>query len=325
MKPWLPGTVVAIVSAVCVAGAGAQQQSYPTKPIRLVVGFAPGGATDTVARVVGQAVSQRLGQPVVVDNRAGAGGTIGTEIVARSTPDGYTLTMGTTTTHAIAPATYSTLPYDPVKDFAPIALVGVSYYLLVVHPAVKAQTLQEFVSLVKSQPGKLNYASAGHATTTHLAMATLTTVAGLDMVHVPYKGGGPSATAVMGGDVQALFGAVPAVLTLVKAGRIRALAISSAKRSPSLPEVPTVAESGYPGFDVSLWLGFFAPRGTPAAVIKRLESELNRVVQSPEVKEALARSGAEPRTSSSAELAQLVRTEMKNYQQVTRAAGIKAQ
>jgi tripartite-type tricarboxylate transporter receptor subunit TctC len=301
------------------------QQAYPTNSIRLVVGFAPGGATDTVARVVGLAVSQRLGQPVVVDNRAGAGGVIGTEIVARSAPDGYTLTMGTTTTHAIAPATYSKLPYDPIKDFAPIALVGVSYYLLVVHPTVKAQTLQEFVSLVKSQPGKLNYASAGHATTTHLAMATLVTRAGLDMVHVPYKGGGPSTTAVLAGDVQALFGAVPAVLTQAKAGRVRALAISSAKRSPSLPDVPTVAESGYPGFDVSLWLGFFAPRGTPAAIVKRLESELNSVVQSPEVKDALARSGAEPRTSSAAELAQLVRTEIENYKQVTRAAGIKAE
>jgi tripartite-type tricarboxylate transporter receptor subunit TctC len=309
---------------VWIAGAAAQQP-YPTKPIRLVVPFAPGGATDTVSRVIGQRLSDRLGKTVLIDNRGGAGGTIGTEIVARAVPDGYTLTMGSSSTHAIAVATFSKLRYDAINDFAPIALVGASQYLLVVHPSSPARTLKEFVALVKSQPGKLNYASAGHGTTTHLAMATLTTVAGLDIEHVPFNGNGPASAALLSGEVQALFGAVPAVLTLAKAGRVRALAISSAERSASLPDVPTVAESGYPGFDVSLWLGIFAPKGTPAAVVKRLESELNSIAQMPEVKEQLERSGAEARTSTSAGLAKLVKTDIELYRKVIKAAGIKVE
>ncbi len=320
----LPVSLVAIVSALCVAGASAQQP-YPTKPIRLVVPFAPGGATDTVSRVIGQRLSDRLGKTVLIDNRGGAGGTIGTEIVARAVPDGYTLTMGSSSTHAIAVATFSKLRYDAINDFAPVALVGASQYLLVVHPSSPARTLKEFVALVKSQPGKLNYASAGYGTTTHLAMATLTTVAGLDIEHVPFNGNGPASAALLSGEVQALFGAVPAVLTLAKAGRVRALAISSAQRSASLPDVPSVAESGYPGFDVSLWLGIFAPRGTPVAVIKRLESELNSIAQMPEVKEQLERSGAEARTSTAAGLAKLVKADIELYRRVIKAAGIKVE
>jgi tripartite-type tricarboxylate transporter receptor subunit TctC len=249
-------------------------QSYPNKPIRLLVGFAPGGNTDTVARVVGQKLADRLGQQVIIENKAGAGGTIATGEVARAAPDGYTLTMGTTTTHAIAVAAYSNLTYDPSADFEPIALVANAPYMLTVNPAVPARDLKEFVALVKSQPGKFNYGSAGQATTTHLVMATFATRAGLDMVHVPFKGNAPATTAVLGNQVEILFGGLPPLLPHVAAGKLRALAISTAKRSPSAPDVPTIAESGYPGFDISLWLGFFAPKGTPAAVVKRLETEL---------------------------------------------------
>jgi tripartite-type tricarboxylate transporter receptor subunit TctC len=307
-----------------VADAGAQQP-YPNRPVRLIVGFAPGGNTDTVARVVGQKLGERLGTQVVVDNRGGAGGTIGTEIAAHATPDGYTLTMGTTTTHAIAVAAYSRLRYDPVKDFAPAALVAIAPYLLVVHASQPSRNLKEFVAHVKSQPGKLNYGSAGTATTTHLAMVTLATRAGLDMTHDPFNGNGPATTAVVGGQVEILFGALPPLLPHLPTGRVRPIAVSSAKRSVSLPDVPTVAESGYPGFDVTLWLGFFAPRGTPAAVMKRLETELLAVVQSPDVKEQMTRQGLEAHSASAAELAKLVKTEIQNYQAAFKVAGIKLQ
>jgi len=321
MKPFRY-LVAGMVALSCAATAGAQQP-FPSRPIRLIVGFAPGGNTDTVARVVGHKLAERLGTQVVIDNRGGAGGTIGTEIAARATPDGYTLTMGTTTTHAIAVAAYSKLRYDPAKDFTPAALVAIAPYLLVVHPSIPARNLKEFVALVKSQPGKLNYGSAGTATTTHLAMVTLATRAGLDMTHVPFNGNGPATTAVLGGQVQVLFGAMPPLLPLVPAGRVRPIVVSSAKRSVSLPDVPTVAESGYPGFDVTLWLGFFAPRGTPPAVMKRLETELLHVVQSPDVKEQMTRQGLEPHSATSAELAKLVRTEIENYKTAFKTAGIK--
>ena len=314
--------VRAAMMLACAASANAQQP-YPNKPIRLIVGFAPGGNTDTVGRLVGQRLGERLGTQVVIDNRGGAGGTIGTELAARANPDGYTLTMGTTTTHAIAVAAYPKLRYDPVTDFSPIALVAIAPYLLVVNSSVPAKSLKDFIALAKSQPGKLNYGSAGTATTTHLVMATLTTRAGLEMTHIPYNGNGPATTAVLGGQVQALFGAMPPLLPHVSAGKLRALAISSAKRSASLPDVPTAAESGFPGFDVTLWLGFFAPKGTPAAVIKRLETELVQIAQSPEMKDQMSRQGLDAHAAGSTELAKLVKTEITNYNAVFKSAGIK--
>jgi tripartite-type tricarboxylate transporter receptor subunit TctC len=313
-----------VVATACAIPAAAQQ-SYPERPIRLIVGFAPGGNTDTVGRVVGQKLGERLGTQVVVDNRDGASGTIGTEIAARATPDGYTLTMGTTTTHAIAVAAFAKLRYDPVRDFAPIALVANAPYLLVVHPNVPARSVKELVGLVKSHPGKFNYGSAGSATLTHLVMVTFATRAGLEMTHVPYKGNGPATTAVVAGEVQVLFGAVPPLLGHVSAGRVRPLAISSGKRSQELPDVPTVTDSGYPGFDMALWLGFFAPQGTPPAVVKRLESALVEIVQSPETRALLARQGVEPYSMGSAELAKLVKAEIENYKSVFKTAGLKMQ
>jgi tripartite-type tricarboxylate transporter receptor subunit TctC len=310
-------------AALCLGLNPAQAQTYPNKPIRLVVGFAPGGNTDTVARVVGQKLGERLGQQVIIENKAGAGGTIGTAEVARAAPDGYTLTMGTTTTHAIAVAAYAKLPYDPVADFEPIALVANAPYLLVVNSSLPAKDLKEFIALVKSQPGKLNYGSAGQATTTHLVMATLATRAGLDMVHVPFKGNAPATTAVLANQVEILFGALPPLLPHVSSGRLRALAISSGKRSPSLPAIPTVAEAGFPDFDISLWLGFFAPKGTPPAIIKRLEAELLHIAQSPELKDLLEKQGLEPYANGAAELGKLVRSEITTYQSVFKAANIK--
>src|ERR1043166_8646065 len=314
--------VCCTVLAGYAAGAFAQS-GYPSKPVRLIVAFPPGGSTDIIARIVGQKLGERLGQQVVVDNRGGAGGTIGTEIAARAPADGYTLTMGTTSTHVIARGVYTKLRYDPVNDFAPLTLVASTPYLLVVHAGVKANTLAEFVALAKAQPGKLNYASAGTGTTTHLAMEMLKSTAGIDLIHVPYNGNGPANTATLGGQVQALFGSMPAVLPQAKAGRLRPLAVGTAKRSPALPEVPTVAESGYPGFEVSLWLGFFAPAGPPAPTRARLHRKLVSIAGSPEMKEQFERNGAEPVTNTPAEFARLVKAETEKYVQVIRSAAVK--
>ena len=314
----------AALALLCVLlPAAAIAQGYPNKSIRLIVAFPAGGSTDIIARIVGQKLGERLGQQVVIDNRGGAGGTIGTEIAARANPDGYTLTMGTTSTHVIAAGAYASLKYDPVRDFEPITLVATTPYLLVVNPGVKANSLKEFIALAKSQPGKLNYASAGTGTTTQLAMEMLKTAAGIDVVHVPYNGNGPANTATLGGQVQVLFGSMPAVLAQAKAGRLRPLAVGTPRRSPSLPDVPSVAESGYPGFDASLWLGFFAPKGTPAPILKRLQTELTAIAQSPEMKEQFERNGAEPLITTPAELTKLLKVEIDKYSRVIKAAGIK--
>ncbi len=319
----MPSRILAALIA-CTAFV-VQAQTYPARPVKLVVGFEPGGNTDTVARIVAQKLSERLGQQIVVENKLGAAGTIGTAEAARAAPDGYTLTMGTTTTHAIAPAAFAKLAYDPVADFEPIALVASAPYLLVVQPSFPAKDLKEFVSAVKAQPGKFNYGSAGQATTTHLVMATLASKAGLDMVHIPYKGNAPATTAVLGGQVEFLFGGLPPLLPHVTAGKLRPLAISSAKRSTSLPDVPSVAEQGFPGYDMALWLGFFAPKGTPPAIVKRLETELLQVAQSADLKEALQKQGLEPYPVGTVELSRMLRSEIDTYKTVFKAANIPVQ
>ena len=316
--------IAAAALIIAAVGPALAQGSYPTKPVRLIVAFPPGGSTDIIARLVGQKLSERLGQQVIIDNRGGAGGTIGTEIAARANPDGYTLTMGTTSTHVIAPAAYANLKYDPIKDFTPITLVASTPYLLVLNPGVKATTLKEFIALVKSTPGKWNYASAGTGSTTHLAMEMLKSAAGIDITHIPFNGNGPAGTAVLAGQVQALFGSMPAVLPQAKAGKVRPIAVGTMKRSPALPDVPTVAESGYPGFEVALWLGFFAPRGTPAPIVSRLHGELVKISTSVEMKEQFERNGASPvHNASNFELEKLVRSEIAKYSKVIKAANIK--
>ena len=302
--------MVATLASLAIAAVGpslALAQAYPTKPVRLVVPFPPGGSTDIVARIVAQKLGERLGQQVVVENRGGAGGTIGTEAVAKSAADGHTLVLATTSTHVVAPSVYAKIGYDPVKDFAPISLLAVTPYLLVVNPDVKVTSLQEFVGYAKARPGKLNYASAGTGSTTHLAMEMLKSAAGLYIVHIPYNGNGPAGTAVIAGQVEVLFGSLPAVLPHAKSGRVRPLAVGTPKRSPSLPEVPTVAESGFAGFDASLWLAIMAPAGTPPAVIDRLHKEILAAIAAPDAADALNKAGAEPITSTPAELAGMVK------------------
>jgi tripartite-type tricarboxylate transporter receptor subunit TctC len=314
-------TVLATIAAGLAATATAQ--TYPTKPLRLMVPFPPGGSTDIVARIVAQKLSSQLGQGVVIENRGGAGGTLGTAVVAKAPADGYMLTVGTTSTHVVAPSVYSKLEYDPVKDFAPISLMAVTPYLLVVNPNVPAKSLKELVALMKSQPGKLNYASAGVGSTTHLAMEMLKGASSTYALHIPYNGNGPAGTAVIAGQVEILFGSLPAVLPHAKSGRVRPLAVGTPKRSPSLPEVPSVAESGYPGFDASLWLAIMAPAGTPQPVIERLHQEIVAAVKSPETAQALDKAGAQPITSTPAELAAMIKDGVAKYAKVVKTAGVK--
>ena len=323
-----------LVRAVAAVAAGAAmllwpvlalgQTDYPNRPVKLIVGFAPGGSTDIVARIVAQRLGERLGQTVVVENKAGAGGTIGADATAKSAPDGYTLTLGTTSTHAIAAGAYSKLSYDPVADFTPISLVAITPYLLVVNPQVKANNLAEFVTLAKGQPGVLNYASAGNGTATHLAMEMLKDAAKIDLVHVPYKGNAPADVAIPGGEVQAVFGSMPALLQNTKANKVRPLAVGTAARSPALPEVPTVAEQGYPGFEAALWLGIMGPANMPKDVVERLHKEIAAIVATPEFKAAIDANGAEPIASKSPdEFREMLRAQVGKYVTITKAVGIK--
>jgi len=316
-------TLVALSLFLALQAGAALAQGYPTKPVRLMVPFPPGGSTDIVARIVAHKLSAQLGQQMVIENRGGAGGTLGTAVVAKAPADGYMLTVATTSTHVVAPSVYTKLEYDPVKDFAPVSLVAVTPYLLVTHPAVPAKTVKELVELLRAQPGKLNYASAGVGSTTHLAMEMLKAASKTFALHIPYNGNGPAGTAVVSGQVEILFGSLPAVLPHAKSGRVRALAVGTPKRSPSLPDVPTVAESGYPGFDASLWLAIMAPAGTPAAVIERLRREIVAAVGSQETRDALDKAGAEALTSTPAELAAMIRDGVVKYAQVVKAAGVK--
>ena len=299
------------------------QADYPNKPLRLIVPFPAGGSTDIVGRVVAQKLSERLGQNVIVDNRGGAGGTIGTDLAAKAAPDGYTLTIGTTSTHAVATGAYAKLPYNAVKDFAPVSLVAVTPYLLAINPRVLATNLKEFVALAKSQPGKMNFASAGNGTTTHLAMEMFKDAAKIDLAHIAYKGNGPAEMALLANEVQATFGSMPALLQQVKGGKLVPLAVGSIKRSPALPDVPTVTELGYPGFEVSLWLGVLAPAGTPKPIIDRLQKELAAIVPTAEFKTAMEANGADAIRNTPDEFAKLIADDGAVYTKVVKTIGLK--
>jgi tripartite-type tricarboxylate transporter receptor subunit TctC len=318
IKPFLMAAV--LVGSPLVANA---QSDYPNKPIRLIVAFPAGGSTDIVGRIVAQKLSERLGQAIVVENRGGAGGTIGTDAAAKAAPDGYTLTLGTTSTMAVAPGAYSRLGYDSVKSFSTISLVAVTPYLLVVNPDLPAKSLAELITLAKSQPGKLNFASAGNGSTTQLAMEMLNDVTGMKMTHVPYKGNAEADLAILSNQVQVLFGSMPALLQHAKQNKLRALAVGTAKRSPALPEVPTVAELGYPGFEAALWLGVLAPAGTPKPIIDRLNKELVAIAATPDFKAAMDKNGADATSNSPEQFASLIQNEVSKYGAITKKLGIK--
>ena len=304
----------------CLPLIAAAQGDFPNKAIRIVVPFPPGGATDAAARLVATKMSEKWGQPVVVDNRAGAGGNVGSDLVAKSAPDGYTLVMGVTGSHAINTSLYSRMPYDPVADFVAISQVAVVPNVLVVHPSVPAQSLAELVALAKREPGKLNYASLGNGTAAHLGMEMLKSAAGIDIAHVPYKGSAPAVSDLLAGQVQVMVDGLPSALPHVKAGKLRAIALTSLHRAPALPDLPTIAET-YPGFYADAWSGLFAPKGTPQAVVDKLSVEVQRILQMPEVREKLVALGAEPVGSTQAEFNAHVRREIDKWARVVKTSG----
>jgi tripartite-type tricarboxylate transporter receptor subunit TctC len=297
------------------------QADYPIKPIRMIVPFPPGGVTDIVARTVSVKLSAELGQPVVVENRAGASGAIGAELGARAAPDGYTLIMGNISTLGINPITFAKLGYDPVTSFDPISLVAVQPLLITVHPGVPAKNLAELVQLAKSQPGQLNYGTAGSSI--HLAVEQFNSLAGIRMNHIAYKGSAPAITDLVGGQIQVLFDPFSSIYPLVAAGKIRALAVTTEKRAAAAPQLPTVAEQGYAGFDVSSWQGIVVPAGTPKPIIQRLYRGLVTVMASPEVKEKFAQYSAFATASTPEQFAAYIKEELVRWQKVAQQAGVK--
>jgi tripartite-type tricarboxylate transporter receptor subunit TctC len=314
-----------LVLAVAGAPGLARAQAWPSKPIHIIIAQAPGSASDFISRVVGNGLSAGLGQPVVIDAKPGAGGALGTEIAARSTPDGYTLFMGNNSTHGANPAVYAKLPYDAVKDFAPISFVGSVPYVLVVDPKLPAKTLQEFIALVKSRPGKMNYASAGNGSTHHFCGELLKSMTGIDMLHIPYKGSGPGIAALLAGDVSMMFSNVADIGSQVKAGKVRALAVTATERAPTLPDVPTMAQAGLSDFVITSWFGLMAPAGTPAPIIARLNAETAKVLNRADVKAKLAAQGLEVAPGTPEQLGAHIKSEIAKFTRIARSAGIHAE
>jgi tripartite-type tricarboxylate transporter receptor subunit TctC len=322
----MQGTRAAFWFLICLAAASEAllAQSFPERPLRLIVGQAAGTSPDVVARAVAAKWSEYLGQPVIVDNRPGAAESIAAEAVAKATPDGYTALFGSIASHGVGPAVYKSLPYDPARDFAPISLVGTVPNVLVVYPGLPVRGVREFVAHIKANPGKLNYASTGVGTSTHLGMELLKARMALDIVHVPYKSGSAAFTDVMGGQVAAGLFNLPSQLPLIKAGKVRALGVSSLNRSVQLPDVPTIEESGAPGYEVVVWYAMFAPAATPKAVHARLYADLLRAIESAELRERMTgQLGVDPITSTPEQLAQYSRTEIQKWTRVVQEAGVK--
>jgi tripartite-type tricarboxylate transporter receptor subunit TctC len=319
----LATVVPAALLAAAFAAAAPASETYPTRPIRLLLPSSPGGPVDVIGRTMSAGLAETLGQQIVVDNRAGAGGIIGAETVARATPDGYTLMFSHSGPLAIEAALHPKLAYHPVKDFAPVSLVCTSPYVLIVSPSSPAKSVKELVALARSRPGKFHFASGGIGTGLHMSGELLNQAAGIKMVHVPYKGAGPGMTALLSGEVDAMFNGVSAAVPHVKAGRLRALAVSSAKRSALFPDLPTVAESGLK-YDTSGWYALVAPAKTPRAITAKLQSSLHKAMNDPEMKQRLAAQGIEGIASTSEELGRHLRVELEKWSSVVKTAGIKA-
>jgi tripartite-type tricarboxylate transporter receptor subunit TctC len=315
---------VGITAALLAPPALAAETGYPTRPIRMLVPFAPGGGADTLARIMAPRLSEAMGQHWVVDNRSGAGGSIAAETVARAAPDGHTVFMGFSTVLTVNPTLYK-LSFDMEKDLQPATLLATAQYLLVVHPSVPAASVKELISYAKQKPRALNYASAGVGSPLHLAGELLKARAGIDMVHVPYKGGGPAAAAVLAGEAQLIFGSVASSLPHVKAGKLRGLATTGARRSAVAPDLPTMIEAGFPGFEVTTWYAFMVPSGTPEAIVSHIRREAIRTVKAAEVEQAMARQGLEVETSTPRELADRIRAERRTWAELIKSAGIRAE
>lgn len=315
---------VALIAVSSIAASPfANSQTYPTKPIRMVVPFAPGGGSDISGRILAEGLQHALNQTVVVDNRAGAGSTIGTDIVAKASPDGYTMLLGNISM-AFNPALFKKLPYDGLRDFAPVTLAVEQPNIMVVHPVLAAKTLKEFIALARSSPGKFTYASAGVGSGTHLAMELLTLTLKIELTHVPYKGTGPSLTALLGNEVSVFLSTFASALPHVKAGRLRAFGVTSTKRVASLPEAPTISEAGVPGYEYSTWYGLLVPAGTPRAIVDKLNKTAVGLLNSPETRQKYLAQGMEPIPSTSAEYAARLKSETEKWGKVVRAAKIEA-
>ncbi len=314
--------LLCIIGSFLVA-ASPSAQHYPTKPVRLIVAFAPGGASDVLARLLAQRLGDSLGQSVIVDNRPSAGGIIGTDLVAKAAPDGYTLLLGSAAAFAIAPHLAIKLPYDTRRDFVPIAPFTRLTFVLNVNPRVDVRSIKDLVALGKSRPGTLNIGSAGNGTTTHMVGELFKRTAGVDLVHVPYKGAGPAMIDLISGQIQVLFDAAITTLPQLKAGRIRALAVGSPERSALFPGLPTIIEAGLPGFTAGNWFGIFAPAKVPAALVRRLNSEISKVIDTPDTREEMLRHHVEPLIMDQEKFRELVATEYERYGKLVKVAGIK--
>jgi tripartite-type tricarboxylate transporter receptor subunit TctC len=320
------GRCVAVAASLAmwpylVSPACAQAQTYPTRSIRFIVPYPPGGGTDTVARVVARRMAENIGQQIVIDNRGGANAIVGSQIAARSAPDGYTMVLGVPASLVVNPALYKDLPYDPPRDFVPVAQMTENAYLLTAHMGVPAATVKELVDLARAKPGQLNFGSSGNGSAGHLVLELLKRAAGVDIVHVPYKGGGPALNDLLGWQIQLMGGPMVAALPLVKARKVKALAVTTAKRISSMPDVPTVGET-LPGYQSSGWAGVLMPQGTPGSIVTRLNSEIAKAVQDSEVRRQLGEQGSEPVTGTPAAFAALIARDTAAYQQLLKAAGM---
>ena len=315
--------LVGILLGACVAPLSVAASEYPDRPVRLVVPFPAGGGADTLARIIMPRVAQALGTPIVIDNRPGAGGNVGAEIVAHAAPDGYTLLYGTNGTHAINATLYANLRFDPVRDFAPISRMTVIAAMLVVNPDFPANSVEELIQYARAHPGAVNFASAGNGTTSHLAGELFRTMAGIDIVHIPYRGGALAIMDVVGGQVQMMIDVMPNAYPLAKSGKVRGLATTTARRFPAAAEFPTMAESGVPGYEVSAWDAIFAPAGTPVQIIDRLNAAIRRALEDPGVAESLLRHGAQAVPGTPNELARHVAAEADKWAKVVRQSGAK--
>jgi tripartite-type tricarboxylate transporter receptor subunit TctC len=318
--------VILIVAALVIGPASSGvAQVYPTKPIRFIVPFPAGGGADLWTRVIGQKLSEAWGQTIIVDNRGGASGIIGTELASKAAPDGYTLLMGTTGTHATNAVVFSKLPYDSIKDFAPVSNFVDTPFMLVVHPSVPVKSLKDLIGFAKARPAQLNYASFGNGSSAHLAGELFKSMAKLDIVHVPYRGGAPAMVDLVGGQVSMMFNLLPAVLPHIKTGRLRGISVASAQRVKQATAIPTFAEAGLPGLEAGSWYGVFAPAGTPGAVIAKLHSEIVSMLKLPDVQQRLATEGGEPIGNSPAEFAAQVKSDIAKWSKVARESGIRAE
>ena len=317
-------TRISILAIGCLFCAAICAQTYPSKPIRFILPFPPGGGTDLVARAIAQKVAEPLGVQIIIDNRPGAGTILASELAAHAVPDGYTLYLGTNTAFAINPNLHARLPYDPVKDFVPVTRIVSLPNILVVHPSLPVTSVRALVALAKARPGQLNFGSSGSGTPAHLAGAMFNESAGVDMVHIPYKGSAAALTALISGETQLMFGSLTSTLPMVKNGRLRALAVTSLKPSAAVPAMPTIAASGYPGFEAITWNGLFAPAGTPPAIVSRLHAEFVKVIDAPQFKAWLLEQGAEAATTTPEELAAFLKSEMALYAGIVKKSGMRA-